>query len=80
MLNGYSGFVPLSYVQHWRALRAFPDPRALAYLKDQRVTHVVTHGMDATSLQIPALEPVASEGGISIHRLRWERIDSSVAP
>jgi hypothetical protein len=74
ILNGYSGFLPGSYVRHFERLRTFPSPDALAYLEEIGVTHIVLNGGDFTSDS--RLEPVAREGQIAIFRLRWDRIDS----
>jgi hypothetical protein len=74
IVNGYSGFLPGSYVHHYERLRTFPSPEALAYLEDIGVTHVVLYGGPFPTE--PAFEPVAVEGEIGIFRLRWERIDS----
>lgn len=73
MLNGYSGFVPASYVRHWELLKDFPAPGALAYLKHTGVTHVITYG-DAPSSD--ALQRIAGDGDVTVFRLRWERIDA----
>jgi hypothetical protein len=43
MLNGYSGFLPRSYVTHYERLRGFPDEASLAYLRELGVTHVAVH-------------------------------------
>lgn len=43
LLNGYSGFVPASYVRHAEELAGFPDARAMATLRRLGVTHVVVH-------------------------------------
>ena len=43
MLNGYSGVVPASYVDHYRELRGFPDARAIDALRAAGVTHVFVH-------------------------------------
>jgi hypothetical protein len=43
MLNGYSGLVPASYVEHYQALRDFPDARAIEALRAAGVTHVFVH-------------------------------------
>jgi hypothetical protein len=74
ILNGYSGFVPASYVQHFERLRTFPSAEALAYLEETGVTHVALEGGQFP--EHPALEEVAIEGAVGIFRLRWERIDS----
>ncbi|HXH05036.1 MAG TPA: hypothetical protein VNI83_00440 [Vicinamibacterales bacterium] len=79
MLNGYSGFLPASYVRHWERLRSFPAPEALAALRDTGVTHVVVHhGAPEMAGFVPppnhVLEPLASTGELTIYRLRWERV------
>jgi hypothetical protein len=43
ILNGYSGFTPDSYGRHYEALRSFPDPEALSYLRALGVTHIAVH-------------------------------------
>jgi hypothetical protein len=43
ILNGYSGFQPASYAEHFERLRNFPDPDAIAYLRGLGVTHVAVH-------------------------------------
>jgi hypothetical protein len=43
MLNGYSGFLPRSYVTHYERLKSFPDESSLAYLREVGVTHVAVH-------------------------------------
>lgn len=43
LLNGFSGFTPLSYAEVARRLRGFPRPRAVRYLEDLGVTHLVVH-------------------------------------
>ena len=46
MVNGYSGIVPPSYVDHARELSHFPDGRSIAALKALGVTHVFVHDED----------------------------------
>jgi len=43
LVNGYSGFVPASYVQSARALRAFPTRRSLAFLERLGVRLLIVH-------------------------------------
>jgi hypothetical protein len=43
LLNGYSGFVPETYVRQYRDLQGFPDERAMAALREAGVTHVFVH-------------------------------------
>ncbi len=79
ILNGYSGFVPASYVRHWEALKDFPSPRALAYLKLAGVTHVVVYNGDTPPPKDAGLQWMAGEGGVTVFRVRWERIDDAAA-
>jgi hypothetical protein len=41
LLNGYSGFAPLSYFHAAAVLRDFPNRTSIEYLRAQGVTHVV---------------------------------------
>ena len=41
LLNGYSGYTPASYVAHYLAFQAFPDPSAIDALRAAGVTHIV---------------------------------------
>ena len=41
LLNGYSGYTPKSYVDHYLAFRSFPDPASLDALRRAGVTHIV---------------------------------------
>jgi hypothetical protein len=41
MVNGYSGFQPASFVERAARLRAFPDPSAMAELRQLGVTDIV---------------------------------------
>jgi hypothetical protein len=43
MVNGYSGFVPDSYVELQKAMRGFPDPGTIETLRRRGVTHVVVN-------------------------------------
>lgn len=74
LLNGYSGFVPDSYVHHSRELATFPDSAAVAALRRIGVTHVVAHVDAAPELEVAltrhaAFTPVAAARGIRIYRL-----------
>jgi hypothetical protein len=42
-VNGYSGFVPQSYVDRMNALRDFPDDRSLSRLQRDNVRYAVVH-------------------------------------
>ena len=41
LLNGYSGYTPKSYVEHYLAFQGFPDPTAVEALRRAGVTHIV---------------------------------------
>jgi hypothetical protein len=43
LLNGYSGFVPPSYLELLDRLRGFPDAAAIAYLHQRRVRYLLVH-------------------------------------
>jgi hypothetical protein len=43
LVNGYSGFVPQSYVDRMNALRDFPDDRSLSRLQRDNVRYAVVH-------------------------------------
>ena len=76
ILNGYSGFVPPSYLMHLAELGGFPDDRSLRYLRTLGVTHVV---LDASTLPRECVEAAArhdelrlaaTDGTLSIYRFR----------
>jgi hypothetical protein len=76
LLNGYSGFRPESYERSYEAAREFPSDQSLVRLHELGVTHVVVHleALGATRVaevaKVPTLQPIASEGDITIYRLR----------
>lgn len=41
LLNGYSGYTPRSYVEHYIAFQGFPDPSSIEALRRAGVTHIV---------------------------------------
>ena len=75
MLNGYSGFTPQSYLRHVEALRPFPDPASIDYLREVGVTHVVVDAplMRDTFLaaldRFPELELAFTDGSLRIYTL-----------
>ena len=76
MLNGYSGFAPQSYFNHFAALRDFPEPSSIDYLRDVGVTHVITisHLMSPDIMRAleshPDLKLISSDGDLKIYELR----------
>ena len=75
MLNGYSGFTPLSYFRHAAALRAFPEPESIAYLRDVGVTHVIVIGHLMRPYTMRILEShsdfqlIFTDGNLKIYKL-----------
>jgi hypothetical protein len=76
LLNGYSGFRPDSYERSYEAARQFPADESLVKLHDLGVTHVVVHqqalgaARSAEIARVQSLQQIASEGDITIYRLR----------
>jgi hypothetical protein len=75
LVNGYSGFVPYSYREHYEQLSGFPDEKSIAALQRLGVTHLFVHtdqigaGPAERVERLPALTRVASEGSIVLYRL-----------
>jgi len=75
MLNGYSGFLPASYVRHFDALSGFPDANAIVGLRTGGVTHVFVHIDEISPAALeqlghtPALHKVASDGLTALYAL-----------
>ncbi len=79
MLNGYSGFQPLSFHASSDALYAFPDGPWLEFLRARQVTHLFVH-QSAYSPPIisqldamPEFDRVVSQDGVVLYRLRPAR-------
>src|SRR5262245_9179629 len=78
LVNGYSGFLPESYMRRRVDLALFPADEAIAVLRRIGVRHVVIH-KDDFSRRWPdalarrdaarALRPIAAEGDIAIYRV-----------
>jgi hypothetical protein len=75
LLNGYSGFVPGSYVDHFRRVNPFPEPASIEALSELGVTHLFVHlnryrPTVAEELdRSPWLQRIASEGAIALYRV-----------
>ena len=75
MVNGYSGFVPNSYREHYEQLAGFPSEKSIAALQALRVTHVFVHvdqlGADVAAQlgRMPVLTRLAAEGPVVLYRL-----------
>lgn len=79
MLNGYSGFQPLSFHAAADALYAFPDGPWLEFLRARQVTHLFVRqatyspGVISQLDAIPELDRVVSQDGVVLYRLRPAR-------
>ncbi|MCX6551820.1 MAG: hypothetical protein NTY02_12615, partial [Acidobacteria bacterium] len=78
LINGYSGFVPVSYLQAWSELQSFPQFEALEALHARGVKYIIIHrdafagrhgqaAFDAIT-GIASLAEIAHEGDIHIYR------------
>jgi hypothetical protein len=73
MLNGYSGFVPYSYREHFDLLGGFPNSESIAALQTLGVTHVFVHlgqfgpGILDALDGAPALRKISVEGSIALY-------------
>ena len=74
LVNGYSGFLPRSYGEHWQATQTFPAVEALRALADIGVTHVVVHGSTTEADTMVALQKLGSGDDTTIYGLRWDLI------
>jgi hypothetical protein len=63
MLNGYSGFTPVKYIEHAQHLSGFPDETAITYLESLGVTHVV---VDGASMQPDVLARIPGVHALSL--------------
>jgi hypothetical protein len=80
ILNGYSGFLPASYVSHYENLRGFPDAASVAYLRQMGVTHVAVHAnafIEKSGHErfqaiagMPGLRAVVTSPNLTIYRVR----------
>jgi hypothetical protein len=76
MVNGYSGFVPNSYREHYEQLAEFPDDRSIAALRRLGVTHLFVHvdqlgpGLAEDVERLPMLTRLAADGPVVLYRLR----------
>jgi hypothetical protein len=76
LVNGYSGYMPTSYIRHTQNLGGFPDARSLRYLKELGVTRVLvdSRNMGGASLArlpgFPELVPLDTDGNLRIYELK----------
>jgi hypothetical protein len=73
MINGYSGFIPLSYRERMQTLLGFPDDRSFDTLRAAGVTHLIVHIATITEPERldrdPRLQVIATGRGIKVYRL-----------
>jgi hypothetical protein len=75
MVNGYSGFLPDSYVEHYNQLHTFPAPETIAVLQQLGVTHAFVHlgalgpAKSADLDRTPGLIKLAVEGDIVLYQV-----------
>ena len=75
LLNGYSGYTPKSYVDHYLAFSSFPDPSSIDALRLAGVTHIVVH-VDKVPDAVAALQHVdgvrliAADTRLRIYRIK----------
>ena len=75
LLNGYSGFMPPSYVDHYLRLAGFPGGDSVRALRELGVTHVFVHldqiGPEATAAlsALPGLSRVEVDGAVALYRV-----------
>lgn len=80
LVNGYSGFVPRSYVEHSQALAGFPDPTAFEALRRIGVTHLVVRadeipGVEGALSRRRDIDLLAADGPLRVYRLRGAPLD-----
>jgi hypothetical protein len=75
MVNGYSGFVPDSYVEHYSQLHTFPASETIVALQRLGVTHAFVHrdmlGVAKTAdlERTNGLQRLAEEGDIALYQV-----------
>lgn len=79
IVNGYSGFLPASYVRLWTQVQDFPGYDALEIMHRRGITHVVVHEAAFIGTYgrqrfddigaVRSMREIAREGDISIYRL-----------
>ena len=80
MVNGYSGFVPDSYVKHYNQLQTFPAAETIVALQQLGVTHAFVHRDALGASKTAELERadgllrLAEEGDIALYRVLPPRL------
>lgn len=77
LVNGYSSFMPDSYVRSAAALEAFPEGDTLQYLRGLGVTHVIVFGDKLSAPRLARIEahptelvPWRQDGSLRIYLLK----------
>ena len=80
IVNGYSGFLPASYVRLWTQVQDFPGYDALEIMHRRGITHAVVHEAAFIGMYgrqrfddigaVRSLREIAREGDIHIYRLQ----------
>ena len=75
IVNGFSGFLPESYLSLWSDLQDFPSLNALDAMHRRGITHAVVRSpaLFNAAEASGALQLIANEGGIAIFRLKEAR-------
>jgi hypothetical protein len=75
LLNGYSGFLPASYVQHYAAMNTFPGSESIRAMEAAGVTDMFVHldqlGSEAVEVieHEPMLRRLALDGSVALYRI-----------
>jgi hypothetical protein len=76
MLNGYSGYMPVRYIEHTQNLGGFPDERSIKYLQQLGVTRVLVDSRNmapAVLARLPLvsdLSLIQTDGNLKIFQLK----------
>lgn len=55
LLNGYSGYMPVSTIEHGERIRDFPSDASIAYLKSLGITHALVDGRNMSPEALDAI-------------------------
>jgi hypothetical protein len=83
LLNGYSGFMPPSYVDHYLRLASFPAGESVRALRELGVTHVFVHldqiGSEgiASLGALPGLRRMEVDGAVALYRVDGSDADAA---
>ena len=75
MMNGYSGFMPASYYEHYETLRSFPSSEAIAALGRIGVNRAFVHLNQMSGPQVemlnanPAVREIARDERLALYAI-----------